>query len=234
MAAAVTTIIVAGTTITVRRKPIRHMYIRLAPDGGHVVVSAPWSWSDGQIAQAVASRSGWIERQRQRSAAHVPRGAGELDGQPISIWGIPHRMRVLPPRSRAIVVQAPGELVLHVGHAATWQRASAALAAWRQATVRTAAHPLLAHWCQRTGLSVRQLTIRHMTTLWGSCRIDAQRVCLNARLVHDPIDCLEYVIVHELAHLVERSHGARFDALVGHWLPDWQARHAQLGRGATG
>ena len=142
--AAATTITVAGTTIAVWRKPIRHMYIRLAPDGGHVVVSAPQSWSDGQIMRAVASRSAWIERHRQRSAAHVHRSAGELDGQPVSIWGIPHHMRVLPPRSRAVVVQAPGELMLYVGHEATWQRASAALATWRQAAVRAAARPLLA------------------------------------------------------------------------------------------
>jgi predicted metal-dependent hydrolase len=226
----VTTIVVAGSTVLIVRKPIRHLYLRLAPDGERIIVSAPWSWPDDRIAQAITQRRAWIEQQRRRRAIQHVRVAGELDGLPIPIWGQMHRIRILAARSRPTVVSTPGELVLHVGAEATLQHAHAVLAAWQRATVRAAAHPVLAHWCQVMGLSISRLTIRPMTTLWGSCQIRDRRICLNARLVHDPAVCLEYVIVHELTHLIEQSHGPRFDALVGHWLPDWRERHALLGR----
>ena len=101
------------------------------------------------------------------------------------------------------------------------------LRAWRKALERDAP-PLTAAWAEKMGVRPERLVYRNMTSRWGSCVPSTGRICLNVQLAAAPEGSLEYVIVHELAHLIESGHGPRFQAVMDAYLPDWRERRARL------
>lgn len=101
------------------------------------------------------------------------------------------------------------------------------VAAWR-AAVEAAAPSLVAEWEPVMGVRAGKIAYRNMTSRWGSCNPKTGRICLNIQLAKYPPECLEYVVVHELCHLLERGHGPRFKALMDAFLPDWRERRAKL------
>lgn len=101
------------------------------------------------------------------------------------------------------------------------------VAAWR-AVVEAAAPALVAKWESVMGVRSGEIAYRSMTSRWGSCNPKTGRICLNVQLAKFPPECLEYVVVHELCHLLERGHGPRFKALMDSFLPDWRERRAKL------
>ncbi|MEG0324167.1 MAG: SprT family zinc-dependent metalloprotease [Raoultibacter sp.] len=103
----------------------------------------------------------------------------------------------------------------------------AQVAAWR-AMVEAAVPDLIAQWESRMGVKAQKLAYRSMTSRWGSCNPTTGRICINVQLANFPPECLEYVVVHELCHLLERGHGPRFKALMDEFLPDWRSRRALL------
>lgn len=100
-------------------------------------------------------------------------------------------------------------------------------AEWLEA-VKAATPPLVAKWERIIGVHVGKLAYRNMTSRWGSCQPATGRICINTRLALYPPECLEYIVVHELCHLIEGGHGPRFKALLDAYLPDWRQRSAKL------
>jgi len=112
-------------------------------------------------------------------------------------------------------------------YAVDHQLSAAELAAWRK-TVSAATEELVAHWEPIIGVRVTKLAYRNMSSRWGSCNPKTGRVCINIQLAHYPPACLEYIVVHELCHMVEKKHGPRFKALMTRHLPDWKERRLLL------
>ena len=100
-------------------------------------------------------------------------------------------------------------------------------AEWLKA-VKVATPPLVAKWERIMGVRVGKLAYRNMTSRWGSCQPATGRICINTRLALYPPECLEYIVVHEMCHLIEGGHGPRFKALLDTYLPDWRQRNAKL------
>ena len=101
------------------------------------------------------------------------------------------------------------------------------VAQWRE-VVAACAPVLVAAWEPIMGVKAGPLVYRNMTSRWGSCQPSTGRICINVRLALYPPECLEYVVVHELCHLLERGHGPRFQSLMDAFMPDWRARRAML------
>lgn len=101
------------------------------------------------------------------------------------------------------------------------------MASWRM-VVEACVPVLVERWEPLLGVTVGTLAYRNMTSRWGSCQPGTGRICINVRLALYPPECLEYVVVHELCHLIERGHGPRFKALLDGYLPDWRERRAKL------
>ncbi len=101
------------------------------------------------------------------------------------------------------------------------------VAQWRE-VVQAFVPPLIAKWEPIMGVKAGKIAYRNMTSRWGSCQPSTGRICINVRLALYPPECLEYVVVHELCHLLERGHGPRFHALMDSFLPDWKAIRAKL------
>ena len=124
-------------------------------------------------------------------------------------------------------IEAQMERVSATPMAQASQASKAEMAQWR-AVVQACVPALVAAWEPIMGVKAGQLAYRNMTSRWGSCQPSTGRICINVRLALYPPECLEYVVVHELCHLLERGHGPRFHQLMDNFMPDWKQRRDKL------
>ena len=219
-----------GVDYWLERKAVKNVNLRIHADGS-VHVSAPAHVSQARIDAFVASKSRWIA-QRQASfearAAEAPRAW--CTGEQIRLWGetLELRMERASSTRTESVTREGTELVLRV--ADRWSDSSEASAAHREKLVTrwlneqlSAALPdLFARHETQMGVHAGAIRLRRMKTRWGSCKVAAAVITLNTELVHYPPCCLESVVVHELCHLIEPSHNARFHALQDRYYPAWR------------
>ena len=221
---------VDGLTAVLVRKRVKNVTLRVYPPDGRVEVSAPMRMPERDVVAALVSRRAWIERHRRRVAA-VPRPEPPAcaDGETLCVLGQRRTLRFVTRRAgrRPDAVDTAPPLLVPV--AAGADRA-ARLRALREALRGVAKREFAAEvaaWSPRLGVPTPEVHVRRMTSRWGTCHVDAGKVFLNLALVTRPRRDLEYVVVHELAHLLVPDHSPRFWALVARHLPGWrQARSA--------
>ncbi len=226
------TIDINGISVEVRRKSIKNLHVGVYPPDGRVRVSAPLRFDSESIRLAVVSRIGWIRRKRATFETQVRQTEREM------VTGESHF--VLGRRYRLKVVEAPGAHRVHIA-GNSWLELTVrpgtdtagrkrALERWYRDILRERIPALLDEWQPRLGVEVTEWRVKHMKTRWGSCNAEAKRIWLNSELAKKPEACLEYVLVHELTHLLERNHTDRFRALLDEFMPDWRLRRDELNR----
>jgi predicted metal-dependent hydrolase len=227
--------------VEVTRKRIRRAYLGVHPPDARVTVSAPLRTSDRAVRALVRDGRGWIDRHRRRILAEEERAARSatprlraLTGETWTVRGRAHDLEVVEgsasqavPRTTARITQ-DGRIVLHVHAGATESERLAALERLLRRHLRAVAWPMMDGWAGRLGVEPRFLGIRRMRTQWGSCVPARARVWLSLELVTRRDELIEYVIVHELLHFHELSHGARFEALMDEQLPHWRSLRDEL------
>ncbi|MBP5211686.1 MAG: M48 family metallopeptidase [Pyramidobacter sp.] len=216
---------ILGESVTVVRKRQRNMYLSVRPDGT-LRVTCPLSTDDSEIVNFVTSRADWL---RKRKAAVSQRtktdGLEYASGDAVPLWGTYRALEVRA--ARPYGVSPEGEsLVLNAPAASTRDERAALIEAFCRAQMKAAVPPLLRRWQPVLGVAATGVTLRAMTTRWGSCNTQTGHITLNLRLVEKDPRCLEYVVVHELCHLLEANHSARFWNHVARCLPDWRKRRA--------
>ncbi|MGD9897444.1 MAG: M48 family metallopeptidase, partial [Candidatus Methylacidiphilaceae bacterium] len=150
------------------------------------------------------------------------------DGERHYLWGTSYPLRVVEgPGPRGVELQSD-EILLRVPPGAASEKRAELLALWYRGLVRQAAAARIAQWEPRLGVKVKGVFVQRMKTRWGSCMIRRRHIRLNSELAKKPPDCFEYVVVHEMAHLLVRLHDARFKALLDRFLPDWRERQRRL------
>ncbi|HXB97245.1 MAG TPA: SprT family zinc-dependent metalloprotease [bacterium] len=219
-----------GLVATVRRKPIRTLRMMVKPPDGDLQVSAPLRVADREIRAFVLSRRDWVLRQRGRLAAETaPPAPDYVDGESLPLLGRTVTLRVL---ERGSVAKADwvGDqtLLLRAPAAATRARREAAVTRWYMRELLKAAQALLPQRQAAMGVEASALKVRAMRSRWGSCNTRSKAITLALELARRPPEALEYILVHELAHLHVRSHGKRFKGILDKQLPDWRARRKQL------
>lgn len=211
-------------------KPIKHAYLRVDRTTGRVRVSAPLRMAEREVRQLAESRLGWIRRQHQRL---VQRGdCGEpafVSGETHYLQGRPYSLRVVQhPGRPSVRVVDERTVELRVRPDAPLPERRAALERWYRQHLRDVLPGLVRAWAPVMGVSVAEWRIKRMKTRWGSCNIRDRRIWLNLALARKPAECLEYVLVHEMTHLLERGHNARFYRLMDGFLPDWRTQRDRL------
>lgn len=231
-----TQIELGAMTATLTRKPIKNIYLRVEPSAGEVRISAPRRMSLAQIRAFALSRLAWIEREQARLRAEqrlTPRDY--VSGESLHVWGRPHRLELIH-ANRAPSVEltpgAPGAMLLTVRPGTCAAKRQAVVEDWLREQMRRAAGPLIARWEPQLGVEVQWLHVQRMKTRWGTCNPASRTIRLNSELARRAPEYLEYVVVHELVHLLEPGHGERFKALMDGLLPGWRERRAGLRRGA--
>lgn len=228
------TVEVSGMPVAVHRKAIKHLYIRVDRTNGAVRVSAPAAMDEPSVRQAIAARLHWIRRQQQRVRESAPSPPAIATGETHFVQGHACMLRVVEHDGRAAVRLVDGEtLELRVPSGADHARRRAVLERWYRRRLSEQIPALVQQWQPVMDVQVAEWRIKRMKTRWGTCNIRDRRIWLNLELAKRPPECLEYVLVHEMVHLLERRHNARFHAFMDRFLPDWRARRERLNQIAS-
>ena len=220
----------SGIPVEVVRKPIKHLHLAVYPPDGRVRVSAPLRLDNDAVRLAVISRLSWV-RQQQAAFAEQPRQSARqmLSGEAHYVWGQRYRLNVVRHTGANRVEPRPGgDLDLHVRPSADTDRRADILAEWYREELKARIPKIIETWEPRLGVAVADWGVKRMRTKWGTCNVAERRIWLNLELAKKPPECLEYVVVHEMAHLLERSHNDRFVELLDEHLPTWRRRRETL------
>ena len=225
---------ISGIVVEVIRKDIKNLHLGVYPPEGRVRVSAPVRLDDEAVRLAVISRLGWI-RKKQKSFQRQARESKRemVTGESHYVDGRRLRLNVVVEecRKRAIVrLKNNSTLEMVVPPETDRDSRERILERWYRRRLRDQIPHLLGKWEPRIGVTVNQVHIRKMKTRWGSCNVDARRIWLNLELVKKHPAYLEYVLVHEMVHFLERHHTKRFEELMDMFLPNWRMLRDELNR----
>ncbi|MEV6776037.1 M48 family metallopeptidase [Streptomyces syringium] len=224
-----TRITVLGIDVQVDFKDIKNLHIGVYPPAGRVRVAAPQRMDDDQVRLAVIQRLPWIRRQQDELSSARRQSVREMvGGESHYVWGVRRRLKVVERPGRPHVEIDGDRLVLYALPGTDDQRRRDLLDQWYREQLRRAVPPLVERWEAKLGVSVPWWGIRRMKTKWGSCNQETGRLWFNSELAKKHPESLEYVIVHEMTHFLERGHGPRFARLMDTFLPDWRSRRDAL------
>lgn len=224
------TLFIQGLEIEVFRKDIKNLHLGVYPPDGHVRVSAPRHLDDEAIRLAVISRLGWIRRHQEPFARQERQSQREMvGGESHYFAGRRYRLDViLRPGRPSVRLRNNTTLELVAPPQADREARARLLERWYRARLQESLPSLLEKWQPIIGVQVNEVRIKKMKTRWGSCNPAAGRIWLNLELIKKTQRCLEYVLVHEMVHLLERRHNARFQQFMDRFLPDWRLRREEL------
>lgn len=207
-------------TVNITRKRMKNLYLRVLPPDGTLQISAPNRVGDLEIEQFVLSRLDWIARQREKVTSR--KSVHFADGETLPYFGAALTLRINQITGRTKVERAGETLILSIRADADTAARKHAVDGWYRRELTAAAEAMLPA-CERTvGKRASELRIRDMKTRWGTCNIKSGAVTINLRLAEKPIECLRYVLTHELCHLHEAGHGERFWKRMDVYYPDWK------------
>lgn len=217
-------ITVSGIDVQVIRKDIKHLHLGVYPPAGRVRVAAPLVLSDDAIRLAVIDRLPWIKKHQMGFAAQARESEREIvSGESHYYLGRRYRLRVIDAEAPGrVVVRGRATLELHVPPTSSQEERQRVLERWYRQRLCEMVPPLLAKWEGALGVEAADWRIKRMKTKWGSCTVEARRIWLNLELAKKPAQCIEYLVVHELMHLLERHHNERFVTLMDRHLPSWR------------
>jgi predicted metal-dependent hydrolase len=225
------TLEIGPITMQLNRKAIKNLHISVLPPDGRVRVSAPESMTETAIRMAVISRLPWIKKQ-QSDFAKQPRQSDRemVSGECHYLWGKRYRLNVVERSGRHEVRVGRGKIHLYVNPGTSLENKALVLSAYCRVSLKARIAGLLEYWQSKMGVEAASWGVKKMKTKWGSCNTEAKRIWLNLELAKKPPECLEYILVHELVHLLERKHSERFKTYMDKFLPDWKERRNLLNR----
>ena len=223
---------VGGTPVEVIRKDIKNLHVGVYPPGGRVRVAAPLRLDDDALRMAVTSRLGWIRRKQAEFERQDRQSKRDLvTGESHYFEGRRYRLDVIEDEGRPSVRLVNNtRMELRVRPSADRGARETVLDQWYRRQIRDKLPALLEKWEPKVGVRVAEVRIRRMKTRWGTCNRDAYRIWLNLELVKKLTSCLEYIVVHEMIHLIEGSHSERFRNLTDRLMPQWRTYRDQLNR----
>jgi predicted metal-dependent hydrolase len=227
---------VSGIRVEVLRKDIKNLHLGVYPPNGRVRVAAPLVVSDEAVRLAVIDKLGWIRRQKAKFAEQPRQSQREMvNGESHYFLGQRYRLRVHEHDGPArVAVRGVASLDLFIRPGCSADQREAVLLRWHREQLKTLIPPLLEKWQPILGVEVADWGVKRMKTKWGSCNPASRRVWFNLELAKKPVQCLEYIVVHELVHLLERHHNERFAALVEAHVPQWRQFREMLKKAPLG
>lgn len=223
-------ITVSGIRVQIERKDIKNLHLGVYPPSGRVRVAAPLVVSDDAVRLAVIDKLGWIRRQQAKFAEQPRQSAREMvNGESHYFLGRRYRLRVHEqPGKQYVAIRGIASMDLFINPGRTTEQRETVLLRWYRQQLNALTPPLVAQWEKTLNVQANAWGIKRMKTKWGSCNPISKRLWFNLELAKKPVQCLEYIVAHELAHLLERNHTERFKGLLDRHLPNWQQSRAVL------
>jgi predicted metal-dependent hydrolase len=219
-----------GLPVSIVRKAIKNLHLGVYPPHGRVRVAVPLAVTDEAVRLAVVGKLGWIKRQRAKFKAQPRQSAREMvRGESHYFLGTRYRLRVIQQYGASrVVLRNRSSMELYVQPRTTAEQRERVLHRWYRQRLKELIPPLLEKWQSALGVQVADWGVKKMKTKWGTCSVDARRIWLNLELAKKPVQCLEYIVVHELVHLIERRHNEHFVSIEDKHLPQWRLHRQEL------
>ncbi len=220
-----------GIRVEVQRKNNKHAHLYVYPPEGRVHISAPMHMGLDALRAFAISRLSWIKAQQHQMRTQLREPEHEyLNRESHQVWGRRYLLKVIEVDAAPAVELKHSTLILYVRPGSDDARRQALLESWYREQLRAKLPALLAKWQPLMGVEVRRIFVQRMKTRWGSCNSAAGSIRLNTDLAKKPSENLEYILVHELAHLIEPTHNARFLSLMDKLMPNWRQLKDALNR----
>lgn len=222
-------IVVSGIPIDIQKKNIKNMHLQVKPPDGHVVISAPSSMDDKAIEVYARTNLSWIKKQIEKFQQQ-PRSAKRqyVSGETMYIWGKQYYLTFVPDSQKNSFTIQGDKVILSMREESTIKQRENYVREQYRVLLKNEIERLLPKWEQITGLHCESWQTKYMVTRWGTCNTDKKKLWFNLQLAQKPIECLEYVILHELIHLLERTHNSTFVAYMDLYMKDWRAVKNEL------
>jgi predicted metal-dependent hydrolase len=226
-----TTIMIGSIPVDVTMKNVRNVHLSVHPPTGRVTISAPERMKLETVRLFAISKLPWIREQQRKLASQEREPAREyVERESHYVWGKRYLLSLREAGGPPQVALTPTRLVLWTHRGASERSREAAVEKWYRDQLKRAVPKLIARWEPVIGVRIERFYVQRMKTKWGSCNHRAGTIRLNSELAKKPRGCLEYLVVHELVHLLEPTHNARFQALMDRFMPQWKARRDALNR----
>lgn len=227
----VSTIELGDIRVEVIKKDIRNVHLSVYPPSGRVRISAPLRMNKDTIRVFAIAKLGWIKKQQKKLREQERESEREyLNRESHYVWGKRYLLRVVEREAPPSVEIKHSALVLNVRPGVTEVKKKEVLERWYRDQIKEVTPRLIAKWERIIGVRVQDFYVQRMKTKWGSCNESAGTIRLNSELAKKPRECLEYIVVHEMVHLLERTHNRRFMSLMDQFMPRWQSHRELLNR----
>lgn len=223
------TIQLGEIAIKVTRKDIKHVHLSVYPPNGRVTLVAPKGTRSQVVRAYVIAKLGWIRDQQAKlreQARETPRRFVERESH--RLWGRRYLLSVREVEAKPTVRLTHRSISLFVRPGSKSEKRAAVVHEWHKALLHVAVPEMIRKWEPKLGIRVNEYFLQRMKTKWGSCNHKAQTIRFNTELVKKPKDLLEYVVVHEMLHLIEPTHSERFLKLLTNHYPAWREARAEL------
>lgn len=229
-------LLISGINVEVVRKDIKNLHLGVYPPSGRVRVAAPLIITDEAVRLAVIDKLGWIKRQKIKFAEQPRQSQREMvNGESHYFMGKRYRLRVHEIDAPArVALRGLGSIDLFVRPNTDSDQREIILLRWHREQLKTIIPPILEKWQSALKVQVADWGVKKMKTKWGSCNTVARRVWFNLELAKKPVHCIEYIVLHELVHLLERHHNEQFSKLMDSYMPQWRLCRDTLNSGVLG
>ena len=218
-------------TADVVLKDIKNIHLSVYPPSGRVRISAPSRMRLDTIRVFAISKLGWIKQQQQKLQAQERETPREyLDRESHYVWGKRYLLKVIEGNAAPSVALQHRRMLLRMRPGTDAKKKQTIVEAWYRQQLKKAVPQLIARWEPLMRVQVERFFVQRMKTKWGSCNYRTRSIRLNTELAKKPRECLEYIVVHEMTHVLEPTHNARFVALLDQYLPQWRFYREQLNR----
>lgn len=216
-------VLISDIPIEIIKKNIKNMHLSVLPPDGKVRISAPNNLSDESIIMFAKTKVGWIRKQQQKFEQQPRQSEREyVSGETLYVWGHQYFLQVEYNQKKNTLVLEGNKAILSVRKESTVKQREKFVNEWYRFLLKVEVEKYLPKWEAITGLYCDSWQSKYMTTKWGTCNTSTRKIWLNLQLAKKPIECLEYVILHELAHLKVKNHGEDFVAILDLHMPYWR------------
>ncbi len=222
--------IINDIDIQVERKPIKNLHLAVYPPDGRVHVSSPVNYTDDQIKLFVLKKWVWItEKRRETMSYSVQDERLYVSGEAHYYKGNLYRLKVIRENGCAHHVELNGDYInIYVHNQTTKENIANVLWAWYKEELTPVIQKYITEWEKILNVKVVEWTIQQMQSSWGKCHKETGKIMFNLQLAKKPLNCIEYVVAHELVHLIEQNHTDKFRHILGTHFPGWQKIKKEL------
>jgi predicted metal-dependent hydrolase len=212
-------------------KDIKNVHLSVYPPDGKVKISAPMHMALDTIRVFAISKLAWIKQQQKKLREQERETPREyLDRESHYVWGKRYLLRIVYTENALGVYLRHNKIILRLRPGSAQEDKQAILEQWYREILKDAVQSLITKWEPIIGMKVTRFFVQRMKTKWGSCNSAAGNIRINTELAKKPPECLEYIVVHEMAHLLEPSHNSRFIILMDQFMPKWRFYKDELNK----